>query len=102
MRKTCWFLFTLFLIGFLLGCGTIDYSDRYPKNKEMQSWVNHPISELIASWGQPSQIVPSNEGSIYIWHQFTDPKNDPFNETKFWVNESGIIFKWDRLGPWSF
>ncbi len=99
MRKTCWFLFTLFLIGSLLGCGNMNYSDRYPINREMQSWVNHPISELIASWGQPTQMVPSNEGSIYIWSEFTE--DEPFSEKKFWVNESGTIFKWDRLGAGS-
>ena len=66
----------------------------------MQSWVNHPISELIASWGRPSQIVPSNEGSIYIWTE--DRDDELFNEKKFWVNESGIIFKWDLLGQGAF
>jgi hypothetical protein len=102
MRKTCWFLFTLFLIGSLLGCRTIDYSNRYPIYKEMESWVNHPISEVIASWGEPTQIVPSNGGSVYVWRQnapYPTYRYSGFSEKKFWVNESGIIFKWDISGP---
>jgi hypothetical protein len=102
MRKSCWFLLTLFLIGSLLGCGTIDYSKRYPIYKEMESWVNHPISEVIASWGEPTQIVPSDEGSVYAWREilpYAPWGYTVFNEKKFWVNESGIIFRWDILGP---
>ena len=100
MRRTCWLLFVFFLIGSLLGCGNIDYSNRYPIYKEMESWVNHPVSELIASWGPPKRIVPSNEGSVYIWTEETP--YEVFNEKRFWVNGSGIIFKWDILGPGTF
>ena len=100
MRKTSWFLLTLFLIWPLLGCEYMDCSGRYPICREMQSWVDHPISELIASWGEPAQIVPSNEGSVYIWIE--DTRNRVFNEKKFWVNEAGIIFQWDISGPGTF
>ena len=102
MRKSCWFLFTLFLIWSLLGCRTIDYPKRYPMYKEMESWVNHPISEVIASWGEPTEIVPSDGGSVYVWvHNppYRSWSYTGFSEKKFWVNESGIIFKWDILGP---
>ncbi len=97
MRKTCWGLFTFLLVGSLLGCKTVDYSSRYPIYKEMESWVNRPVSELIDSWGPPDRIVPSDEGTIYTWSQ--DFASEVFNEKRFWVNESGIVFKWDILGP---
>ena len=105
MRKSCWFLFTLFLIGSLLGCGTLDYSNRFPIEKEMELWVNHPISEVIASWGKPTEIFPSDRVTVYVWREILP--NIPwgktvFNEKKFWVNQSGIIFKWDQVGPDSF
>ncbi len=102
MRKTCWVLLTLFMIGSLPGCGTLDYSSRYPVYKEMESWVNRPVSELIASWGEPSQILPSREGSVYVWAKDVPYGYSVFNEKKFWVNETGIIFQWDISGPGTF
>ena len=97
MRKTFLLLFTLLLIGSLVRCGNIDYSTKYPINKEMQSWLNHPISDVIDAWGQPTQIVPSSEGTVYSWTE--DVASRVFNEKKFWVNKSGIIFKWYISGP---
>jgi len=97
MRRTCWLLFTLFLIGSLPGWRYIGCSNRYPIESEMESWINHPISELIAAWGEPAKIVPSQGGSDYIWIE--DTRNRVFNEKRFWVNEKGIILQWYIAGP---
>ena len=38
-------------------------------------------------------------GTVYVWTQDVPYDYTVFNEKKFWVNESGIIFKWDIVGP---
>src|SRR2546427_1328011 len=46
-------------------------------NEMMESWKGHNISELIASWGPPQQIIDvGDEGKIYVWakvRSFTSP-----------------------------
>lgn len=46
-------------------------------NQTMQSWVGSSVSNLIASWGPPKQIIDDGSGGkIYVWaqtHSFTTP-----------------------------
>ena len=46
-------------------------------NKVMESWEGAHVSDLIASWGPPQQIMNDGAGGkIYVWNQtrsFTSP-----------------------------
>ena len=46
-------------------------------NKMMESWMGHHVSELIASWGPPQQVIDlGEEGKVYVWsavRSFTTP-----------------------------
>ncbi|HNQ78846.1 MAG TPA: hypothetical protein PLQ05_07720 [Acidobacteriota bacterium] len=46
-------------------------------NKKMASWEGHDISEVIASWGPPDQVIDIGSGNkIYSWSQtrsYTSP-----------------------------
>ena len=38
--------------------------------KIMESWVGHHESELIASWGPPSRIMPDGKGGHILIYEF--------------------------------
>lgn len=53
------------LVLLLSGCMTAQEMSNI-----MDSWKGSHISDLIASWGPPQQLVPDGKGGkIYIWRQ---------------------------------
>lgn len=85
----------------------------------MNSWVGHYQTELVAAWGQPTEVVSGDRGGrilIYeslkgTWGEETDKhivggaqyKARPLQEgytaiRKFYVNEEGIIYSWEWEG----
>lgn len=53
-------LLLLLLSLTVMGCATV--------NNEMQSWVGHPKSELIAQWGYPTRTGSDGKGGeILVW-----------------------------------
>ena len=95
-------------------------------NEVMKSWEGHHISDLIASWGPPQQIMDDGRGNkIYIYSStrtivspgysttnvygsygyatgtsvYYPPTSSSYNAFRmFWVNEGGYIFKWSWRG----
>ena len=59
----------VFAVSFISGCSSI--------NKNMQSWMRHHQSDLIASWGPPQQVMDDGRGGkIFIYsttRSFTSP-----------------------------
>jgi hypothetical protein len=46
-------------------------------NRIMESWMGHNISEVIASWGPPQQVIDLGaQGKLFVWsavRSFTTP-----------------------------
>ena len=40
-------------------------------NAAMQSWVGHSMSELVAAWGPPSQVLDDGSGGKILSYQYT-------------------------------
>lgn len=45
-------------------------------NAQMRSWEGHRISDVIAQWGPPAQIIDDGTDKIYVWaktRSYTSP-----------------------------
>ena len=75
------------LLGiFLIWCSGCGLSGKRI-SETMESWKGHHVSDLIASWGPPQQIVDDGRGgSIYVWKQHV---SIPW--TKGYSTEKGTI-----------
>ena len=83
--------------------------------KTMDSWKGHHKSELIRSWGPPSQVVSDgNNGEILIYRSgysyqtpgaaysngygsltYTSPTvRNVVSEKQFYIDERGYIYYW--------
>jgi len=89
-------------------------------NKTMDSWIGHHQSELIQSWGPPTQTAPDGKGgSILIYGSYVDlgqtpgrasvdpygnvrytaPEQRGYSRTRmFYVDQNGIIYYWRWQG----
>jgi hypothetical protein len=108
MNKYCLAIIASLLLS-LSGCAT-------PINNQMQSWIGHPQSELILSWGPPARTTSDgNGGSILIYGQYVDlgqspgqvyangsytaPQQNGYQRTRmFYVNSNGVIYSWRWQG----
>jgi len=74
------------------------------ETKVMNSWLNHDINELIASWGPPTQILDDDQGGKIYCYQSTQSVGMPIGtmyviknvqrNRMFWVDGFGRIYKW--------
>lgn len=77
---------------------------RAPKTA-MGSWIGHPDSELIESWGQPDETVPQADGThistwFYRYSEFP-PGQEPIGHTcrrSFVIARNGRLLKWSIVG----
>ncbi|MDY6836628.1 MAG: hypothetical protein SWH78_01520 [Thermodesulfobacteriota bacterium] len=113
-------LLTSFALS-LSGCaqGVSDFKKARKIDALMNSWVGHYQSELIASWGPPTRVVPDEEGGTVLtyeslkgtWgeekdkrvvggtHYPTRPRQEGYAATRmFYVNKKGIIHSWKWSG----
>ena len=88
-------------------------------NRIMNSWVGHYESELVASWGPPTEVLPNEQGgNILVYESLkgtwgddkdkqitggaqyeTLPRQSGYAATRtFYVNENGIITSWKWSG----
>ncbi|MDY6951819.1 MAG: hypothetical protein SWE60_09915 [Thermodesulfobacteriota bacterium] len=104
-----------------LGCapGVNDFKKARNIDTFMDSWVGHYQSELIASWGPPTRVIPNGkDGSIIIYeslkgawgsekdkrvvggtHYPAGPREHGYAAIRtFYVNEKGIIYSWNWSG----
>lgn len=114
MKKyVVWFI--IIILFFIGGCMTAAQ-----KNNIMQSWVGSHYSEVIASWGPPTQILDNTDGGKIISWQRTATLMMPGTGTTsyspltgtayttyqpggtlttrhsktFWADPNGIIYDW--------
>ena len=54
----------------LAACASNPEGAAEPDPKRLaESWVGHPVSQLISSWGEPLKVRPGENGHhIYSWH----------------------------------
>lgn len=65
----------------------------------MSSWEGKPIAELIDQWGPPTRVTPDGRGGmVYIWEQYKRVGNGCIASRMFWVDSTGIIYKWAWKG----
>ena len=66
-------------------------------NKIMASWKGHNISDVIAQWGPPSQVIDDEQGGkIYSWiedRSYTTPKHST-TYTQPTVYSGRRVFSW--------
>ena len=62
-------LFLLLIIAGLAGCALID--------KQMESWMGHHQSDLIASWGPPQQVMDDGQGGKIFVYTYTRSRTSP-------------------------
>lgn len=89
-------------------------------NRQMESWVGHHQSELIASWGPPNQTASDGkDGTILIYGNYvnlgqtpgqvrtdyygnmayTAPQQRGYNRTRmFYVDTRGYVYSWRWQG----
>ncbi len=91
-----------------LGCASV--------NSQMQSWVGHHQSELIASWGPPDRTASDGNGGVVLIYgsyrdfgqtpgkvysdgSYTAPRANGYYATRmFYVNADGVIYSWRWKG----
>jgi hypothetical protein len=104
-----------------LGCASRALELEKARNIDtfMDSWVGHYQSELTASWGIPTRVIPDGKGGSVIvyeslkgsWGDETDkrivggthypagPRQTGYIAIRrFYVNEKGIIYSWNWSG----
>lgn len=108
-------LVLLALVITALGCASHDKK----LSEVMESWVGHDISDCIAKWGPPQQVLDIKGGNkIYTWsssRSYTAPgymAADGFggvnvyqgqtrtstSTRSFWVDSDGRIYRWAWKG----
>ena len=96
-----------------------DFKKAAAIDRIMASWVGHYQSELIARWGPPTKIVPSERGGKIIIYESlkgtwgnrrddrivggaqypTTSRQPGYAATRtFYVNQKGIIYSWKWSG----
>jgi hypothetical protein len=70
-------LVLLFSVIIVTGCASID--------KQMDSWMGHHQSDLIANWGPPQQVIDDGQGGkIFVYsnnRSYTSPGTSTTNVT---------------------
>jgi len=56
-----WFI----LFSLLAGCALP--ADSYPPDRAVQRWQGKPVDLVVASWGEPSEVITSADGQLYRW-----------------------------------
>jgi len=115
MSKLKWVLLILALMLTALTTGCVNRI-----NQVMDSWVGHHKSELIRSWGPPTEVASDGAGGeilIYKFHRdlgqtegkirtdsggttrYTAPEKRGYYATRmFYVNKQGYIYHWRWQG----
>jgi len=81
----------------LMGCATSK-----KQIAKMDSWINQPKSELLSTNGAPTRVVSDGLGGEILVYERMDVggiNGMTFSQTtfaEFYVNSSGIIYKWRR------
>jgi len=95
-------------------------------SKTMATWIGHPSSELIASWGPPTRVMgDGKDGQLFIYESgrsfsspgyattqtsgtisrplyqttYSPPVTSGYTASRtFWVNGEGTIYSWSWKG----
>lgn len=82
----------------LCACSTTHNSQK--TTNAMNSWINHPETELLEKWGAPTQTVSNGaNGKILVYDkkalQYLVVDNREYTKSyQFYVNSEGKIYKW--------
>jgi|ERR1035438_10870288 hypothetical protein len=96
-----------FFISFLLfvGCDTqkkLQEKETADETAALNSWLNHPKSELIRSWGAPTRVVSDGQGGeVLVYESERKMANVVYNTylektityyKEMFVNKDGLIY----------
>ncbi len=72
-------------------------------NPNLQSWVGHPVSELVANWGPAEQVIYVGDGNrMYVWSSAltASGNTNSYGATQtFWVSPGGEVYRGTQRGP---
>jgi hypothetical protein len=81
-------------LGGLMGCVSA--------NPDLQSWVGHQVSELVASWGPAEQVVYVGDGNrMFVWSSIRTARGDASSyaaSRAVWVSPGGEVYRWTGRG----
>ena len=100
------------LLPMVGGCSTRQDNESQ-MNEMMASWEGHHYSDLIESWGPPTQIIDDGEGGEIVCYESTrsvtsgsigrygaySGNTTSYNTYRmFWIDDDGNIYKWSWRG----